>query len=127
VAFGDLFLEDIRKYREQNLAKIGMTGIFPLWGWNTPAMAKAFISLGFRAVLCCVDSEALDGRFVGRDYNEGLIGELPSKVDPCGENGEFHSFVYDGPIFRNRIAFEKGEITISDNRFYFCDLQSTCS
>ena len=127
VAFGDLFLEDIRKYRDENLARIGMAGIYPLWRRDTTAMANEFISLGFRAVICCVDSKALDGRFVGRDFDAQLIRELPPTVDPCGENGEFHSFVYDGPIFRWRIPVEKGEISLRDDRFYYCDLMPVTS
>jgi len=122
VGFGDLFLEDVRKYRDENLAKIGMTGIYSLWRRDTTAMAHEFISLGFRAVICCVDSKALDCRFVGRDFDEELISGLPSTVDPCGENGEFHSFVYDGPIFQHRIPVTKGEISFRDDRFYYCDL-----
>jgi len=122
VAFGDLFLEDLRKYREENLAKIGMSGVFPIWRRDTAAMAHEFISLGFRAVICCVDSKALDGKFVSRDFDAEFIDELPTAVDPCGENGEFHSFVYDGPIFNQRIPFEKGEIILRDERFYYCDL-----
>ena len=122
VAFGDLFLEDIRKYRDENLARIGMTGLYPLWRRDTTAMAHEFISLGFRAVICCVDSKALDGKFVGRDFDAQLIGELPSTVDPCGENGEFHSFVCDGPIFQYRVPVTKGEISLRDGRFWYCDL-----
>jgi uncharacterized protein (TIGR00290 family) len=122
VAFGDLFLQDIRKYREENLAKIGMTGIYPIWERDTMAMAHEFISLGFRAVICCVDSKALDGKFVGRDFDDRLIGELPPGVDPCGENGEFHSFVHDGPIFKKPILFKRGEISLREERFYYCDL-----
>jgi uncharacterized protein (TIGR00290 family) len=122
VAFGDLFLEDIRKYREGNLSKVGMTAVFPLWQRNTAAMAREFISLGFRSVICCVDSNVLDARFSGRDYDAQLLAELPPKVDPCGENGEFHSFVYDGPIFRKGIQIKKGEVVSIDRRFYFCDL-----
>jgi len=127
VAFGDLFLEDIRKYRDENLARIGLTGIYPLWKRDTRAMAHEFIALGFRAVICCVDSKALDGRFVGRDFDTQLIRELPLTVDPCGENGEFHSFVYDGPIFKWRIPVDKGEISLRDDRFYYCDLMPVTS
>jgi uncharacterized protein (TIGR00290 family) len=125
VAFGDLFLEDLRKYREKNLAKIGMSGVFPIWKRDTTAMAREFISLGFRTVICCVDAEALDGKFVGRNFDAEFLAELPKAVDPCGENGEFHSFVYDGPIFKNQIPFEKGEIVLRDKRFYYCDLIPT--
>jgi uncharacterized protein (TIGR00290 family) len=122
VAFGDIFLEDLRKYREDNLAKIGMAGVFPIWKRDTAAMAYEFISLGFRAVISCVDSKVLDGKFAGRDFDEKLVGELPPSVDPCGENGEFHSFVYGGPIFKQAIPIRKGAIVLRDGRFYYCDL-----
>lgn len=122
VVFGDVFLEDVRKYREDNLAKVGMKGIFPLWKRDTAELARTFIDLGFKAVISCVDSKVLDKRFAGRVYDEQFLRELPSSVDPCGENGEFHSFVYDGPIFRKRILFTMGDVVLRDNRFYFCDL-----
>ena len=122
VVFGDIFLEDVRKYREDNLAKVGMKGIFPLWKKDTTELANTFINLGFKAVITCVDSKVLDKRFVGRIYDKQFLRELPSNVDPCGENGEFHSFVYDGPIFQRKISFTIGDIVLRDNRFYFCDL-----
>lgn len=122
VAFGDIFLEDLRQYREDNLAKIGMCGVFPVWKRDTLEMARSFIAAGFRTVISCVDSQALDGKFVGRDFDEQFLADLPPNVDPCGENGEFHSFVYEGPLFRAPIALRKGEITLRDNRFYYCDL-----
>jgi len=122
VCFGDIFLEDLRKYREENLSKIGMKGIFPIWKRNTTELAHTFIDLGFKAVITCVDSNVLDKRFVGRVYDKQFLHELPYSIDPCGENGEFHSFVYNGPIFRERIAFTMGNIVLRDNRFYFCDL-----
>jgi uncharacterized protein (TIGR00290 family) len=122
VVFGDIFLEDLRKYREENLSKIGMKGIFPIWKRDTTELAHKFIELGFKAVITCVDSNVLDKRFVGRDYDKQFLQELPSSIDPCGENGEFHSFVYDGPIFKERIAFTVGDIVLRDNRFYFGDL-----
>jgi uncharacterized protein (TIGR00290 family) len=122
VVFGDIFLEDVREYREHNLAKIGMKGIFPIWGRDTTELAHTFIDLGFKAVITCVDSNILDKRFVGKIYNKQFLRELPSNVDPCGENGEFHSFVYDGPIFREKILFSIRDIVLRDNRFYFCDL-----
>ncbi|MCX6112786.1 MAG: diphthine--ammonia ligase [Proteobacteria bacterium] len=122
VVFGDIFLEDLRKYREENLSKVGMKGIFPLWKRETTELAHTFIDLGFKAVITCVDSNVLDKRFVGRVYDEQFLQELPSGVDPCGENGEFHSFVYDGLIFKERIAFTMGDIVLRDNRFYFGDL-----
>ena len=122
VVFGDIFLEDLRKYREDNLSKVDMKGIFPIWKRDTTELAHTFIDLGFKAVVTCVDSKVLDKKFVGRVFDGQFLSELPSTVDPCGENGEFHSFVYDGPIFRERIAFTVGDIVLRDNRFYFCDL-----
>jgi len=122
VVFGDIFLEDVRKYREDNLAKIGMRGIFPIWRRDTKELAHTFINLGFKAVTVCVDSNVLDKRFVGRVIDEQFLSELPPGVDPCGENGEFHSFVYHGPIFRERILYNTGEVILRDNRFYYCDL-----
>ena len=122
VVFGDVFLEDLRKYREDNLSRIGMKGVFPLWKEDTAELARRFIDLGFRAVIACVDTKFLAGRFVGRIYDERFLSELPASVDPCGENGEFHSFVFDGPIFRRKIEYRRGEIVLRDNRFCFCDL-----
>ncbi|MGB3128520.1 MAG: diphthine--ammonia ligase [Dehalococcoidia bacterium] len=122
VVFGDVFLENVREYRESNLAKIGMKGIFPLWERNTVELAHTFIDLGFKAVVTCVDSNVLDRKFVGRVFDERFISELPDHIDTCGENGEFHSFVYDGPIFRERIPYLKGKTVLRDSRFYYCDL-----
>ncbi len=122
VAFGDIFLEDLRKYREENLSKIGMEGIFPIWKRDTTELANTFMDLGFKAVITCIDSKVLDKAFVGRPYDKQFLADLPSNVDPCGENGEFHSFVYDGPMFREEIAFTIGEVVLRDSRFYFCDL-----
>ena len=122
VVFGDIFLEDLRKYREDNLSKIGMKAIFPIWKRNTAELARGFIDLGFKAVITCVDSNVLDKAFVGRLYDQQFLSELPSTVDPCGENGEFHSFVYDGPIFEKRVSYTKGEIVFRDNRYWYCDL-----
>jgi len=123
VVFGDIFLEDVKKYREENLAKVGMFGIFPLWGKNTKEIANGFIELGFKAVLSCVDGTKLDESFVGREYNSDFVSLYPDNLDVCGENGEFHTFVYDGPIFKYPINFEKGEKTFRDNRFYYIDLK----
>ena len=122
VAIGDVFLEDVRQYRERNLAKIGMKGIFPLWRRDTGELVRAFIDLGFEAIVTCVDSEALDRRFAGRRIDAAFVSDLPSSVDPCGENGEYHSFVYDGPIFRDRVEHTVGEVVLRDDRFYYCDL-----
>jgi len=122
VVFGDIFLEDVRKHREDNLSKIGMKGVFPIWKRDTYELAHTFIGLGFKAVITCVDSSVLDKNFVGRVFDEQFLSELPSNVDPCGENGEFHSFVYDGPISQERILYTKGEIVLRENRFYYCDV-----
>jgi len=122
VVFGDIFLEDVRKYRERILAKAGMNGIFPLWKRDTQDLARTFINLGFKAIITSIDSNVLGKSFAGREYDEKFLSDLPANVDPCGENGEFHSFVYDGPIFRERVLFTKGEIVLRDNRFYYCDL-----
>ncbi len=122
IVFGDIFLEDVRRSREDNLSKVGMKGIFPNWKKDTRELAKTFIHLGFKAIITCVDSKALDEKFVGRVFDEQFLSDLPSSVDPCGENGEFHSFAYDGPIFQRRIRFETGEIVFREGRFYYCDL-----
>jgi uncharacterized protein (TIGR00290 family) len=122
VVFGDIFLEDLRKYREKNLSKIEMKGVFPIWKRDTAELANTFIDLGFKAVITCVDSKVLDRDFVGRDFDKQFLSELPSTIDPCGENGEFHSFVYYGPIFRQTICYKKGDTVLRDNRYYFCDL-----
>jgi uncharacterized protein (TIGR00290 family) len=124
VVFGDLFLEDIRAYRERNLDRVGMEAIFPLWGSDTTGLARRFIDLGFRALVTCVDGEALDGAFVGRDYDEQFLRDLPDSVDPCGENGEFHTFVYDGPLFPEPIDVVRGEVVLREERFTFCDLET---
>jgi len=122
VVFGDIFLEDLREYREGNLAKLDMRGLFPLWKRDTRELVHSFISLGFKAITACVDTHALDGRFVGRVIDEQFLTELPDTVDPCGENGEYHSFVYAGPIFKEPIPYTVGEIVLRENRFCFCDL-----
>lgn len=122
VVFGDLFVEDIRRYREGNLAKLDMFAIFPLWGLNTTELARNFIDSGFKAVVTCVDGKALDGRFAGTSFDRRFLSELPPGVDPCGENGEFHTFVYDGPLFREMVRFQKGEVVLREERYYFCDL-----
>lgn len=122
VVFGDLFLEDIRKYREERLGRLDMSGIFPLWKKDTTKLARTFLERGFRAVICCVDAQTLDGKFVGREFDERFLSDLPATVDPCGENGEFHSFVYEGPIFARPIHPIRGEIVLRDDRFWYCDL-----
>jgi uncharacterized protein (TIGR00290 family) len=120
--FGDIFLEDVRKYREENLSKIGMNALFPLWKKNTFQLAKQFIKLGFKSIITCTDSKNLSKDFIGRLFDKEFLLDLPSNVDPMGENGEFHSFVYDGPLFKSRLQFELGDIVLRDGRFYFCDL-----
>jgi uncharacterized protein (TIGR00290 family) len=121
VAFGDIFLGDLRKYREEKLAKIGMKGIFPIWKRDSRELVRTFIDLGFRAITTCVDSKVLDSSFVGREIDDDFVRQLPPHVDPCGENGEHHSFVYRGPTFKRKIAFTVGEIVLRDS-LYFCDL-----
>ncbi|MEI8005266.1 MAG: diphthine--ammonia ligase [Bacteroidota bacterium] len=122
VVFGDIFLEDLRAYREQNLAKAGMSAIFPLWNMNTAELTRSFIEKGFRAVITCIDSNVLDKSFAGRMFDQQFLNDLPQGVDPCGENGEFHSFVFQGPLFRNKIEFTPGEVVLRDERFFFQDL-----
>ena len=121
VAFGDVFLQDLREYREHNLAKVGMKGIFPIWHRDTTEIVQTFIDLGFKAYLTCVDGEKLGEEFAGRPIDADLIRDLPDGVDPCGENGEFHSFVYDGPIFQRPVGVGVGEVVLRDVR-YFADL-----
>jgi uncharacterized protein (TIGR00290 family) len=123
VVFGDVFLADVRRYREENLSKAGgMKAVFPLWGRDTGELARMFVSEGFKGVVTCVDSQFLDRRYVGRFFDKRFLAELPQGVDPCGENGEFHSFVYDGPIFRGRVPFRRGKIVMREKRFCYCDL-----
>lgn len=125
VAFGDIFLEDVRRYRERNFAQIGMEAIFPLWKRDTAELIRAFIGFGFKAIVTCVDSRVLGSSFAGKRINHDFISRLPSGVDPSGENGEFHSFVFDGPIFRKKINVSIGEVVLRDS-FYFCDLLPDC-
>ena len=122
VVFGDIFLEELRKYREDNLSKIGAKAIFPLWKKDAAVLANEFIESGFKAVITCIDSNHLDKTFIGSTFDKQFLSKLPSAVDPCGENGEFHSFVYDGPIFRQGISHTTGKVVLRENRFYFCDL-----
>ena len=122
VAFGDIFLEDLKKYREDKLRQVEMTALFPLWGQNSSRLVHEFIQDGFKAIITCVDTEKLDASFSGRQLDNDFIRDLLQKVDPCGENGEFHSFVYDGPVFKQAINFTKGKTVLRDNRFSFCDL-----
>jgi uncharacterized protein (TIGR00290 family) len=124
VAYGDLFLEDIRAYRERRLAVVGRRGLFPLWGLDTAQLAHQFIAAGFEATLICVDPRQLDPSFAGRGFDQRLLTDLPAAVDPCGENGEFHTFVHAGPILRTSISCTRGDIVDRDG-FIFCDLTPT--
>ncbi|MXW22505.1 MAG: diphthine--ammonia ligase [Candidatus Dadabacteria bacterium] len=121
VAFGDIFLEDLRDYRERQLAASGLTCLFPIWKRPTRSLAQTFIDEGFCAVTVCVDSEVLDKSFAGRHFDIAFLNDLPSSVDPCGENGEFHTFVFDGPIFSHPIEFTGGTVVERDG-FFFYDL-----
>ena len=125
VAAGDLFLQDVRDYREALLARHGMNALFPLWGRATAQLARDFIGAGFQAVLTCVDTHALDASFANRAFDEQLLRELPHGVDPCGENGEFHTFVWAGPLLRQPVHWVAGETVLRDDRFAYCDLLHT--
>jgi len=128
VAFGDLFLRDVRSYREQQLRGTGLEPLFPLWGLNTRSLAREMIAGGLRAKLTCVDPKRLPPSFAGRDFDQRLLDELPEDVDPCGENGEFHSFVYDAPVFSRTIQVEIGQVVERDG-FVFADVvasRATC-
>jgi uncharacterized protein (TIGR00290 family) len=117
VAHGDIFLEDLRAYREKNLARLGMRGVFPLWKRDTSELIETFIGSGFKAYLSCVEGK-LGESFAGRAIDAKLIDDLPEGIDPCGEYGEFHSFVYDGPIFRKPLDVVVGEVVCRDTRYY---------
>ena len=121
VIFADLFLQDVRAYRERNLSRLHMEAIFPLWGGETSELSRRFLALGFKAVVACVDTHLLDPSFCGCDYDERFLDRLPPEVDPCGENGEFHTFVHDGPIFKKPLSIRKGKRVLRDNRFCFVD------
>jgi uncharacterized protein (TIGR00290 family) len=122
VAFGDIFLEDLREYRERNLARLEMQAIFPIWKHDTRELARRFCNLGFRAIAVCINRKKLDRGFVGRELTPQFFSDLPENVDPCGENGEFHSFVFAGPIFDKTIPIRRGEVVDRDG-FTFCDLK----
>jgi uncharacterized protein (TIGR00290 family) len=121
VAFGDLFLEDIRAYRDRMMAKNQLSALYPVWGRDTGAFITDFIDAGFKAVIVCVDLAVLDASFAGRPIDSALLRALPPGVDPCGENGEFHTFVFDGPNFARPVDFSIGERVTRDG-FCFCDL-----
>lgn len=120
-ALGDLFLEDVRAYREAQLARAGWDGVYPLWGSNTHALARQFVADGHRAVLTCVDTTQLDARFGGRDFDDTLLDALPAAVDPCGERGEFHSLSFAGPMFAQPLQLRRGESLLRDGRFQYTD------
>jgi uncharacterized protein (TIGR00290 family) len=134
-AFGDIFLEDLREYREQKLAEAGLKGMFPLWKIPTGELARKFVDTGFKAIVTCVNEKYLDKSYAGRIIDHDFLKDLPDRVDPCGENGEFHSFVFDGPIFNNPVPFQRGKIVyrkynngqnttdpLYDTGFWYCDL-----
>lgn len=129
--FGDIHLEDLKAYREKALAEVGMKGVFPLWQQPVEAVAERLIGLGFQAVVVCVNAQVLDQSFVGRRYDAQFLADLPKNVDCCGENGEFHTFVYDGPLFQHPVSFKLGEVVhrqygtkapAQDTGFYFQEL-----
>ncbi|MES2558312.1 MAG: diphthine--ammonia ligase [Bacteroidota bacterium] len=131
--FGDIFLEDLRKYREDKLAELNLKGLFPLWKIPTHTLIREFLALGFKTITTCVNEKYLDQRFVGRIIDEDFLNDLPPNVDPCGENGEFHTFVFDGPLFKKPIPFKIGEIVHrsytpakqQDNSSYDCNAEET--
>jgi uncharacterized protein (TIGR00290 family) len=121
IAFGDLFLADIRAWREALCARLGWTPLFPLFGSDTPRLARAMLDGGLRASLCCVDTQQLDAAFAGRAFDPALLAALPAGVDACGENGEFHTCVAAGPMFAHAIALQRGETVLRDGRFAYTD------
>ena len=123
IAFGDLFLADVRAYREALCARLGFTPVFPLFGADTAALARSMIEGGLRATLCCVDTNQLDGNFVGKHFDAELLDALPGTVDACGERGEFHTCVTAGPMFSGALDLLAGERVLRDGRFMYCDLR----
>jgi uncharacterized protein (TIGR00290 family) len=121
IGFGDIFLEDLRSYREQKLMRANMVALFPIWKVDTNELASRFVRDGFRAIVACIDPRKLEKSFAGRELDSAFFRDLPVGVDPCGENGEFHTFVFDGPIFRSSISVKAGEVVERDS-FVFCDL-----
>ena len=126
IIFGDLFIEDIKRYRDEFLARHNLRGIYPVWRRNTTEFINKFIELGFKSIVTCVDVKVLGAEFAGRIIDKDFVLSLPSLVDPCGENGEFHTFVFDGPNFKQLVPFSKGEIVQRDG-FWFCDLLPECA
>ncbi|HET7240773.1 MAG TPA: hypothetical protein VFI77_06420 [Gemmatimonadales bacterium] len=122
IAFGDLFLTDVRAYRETLLARLGWTGVFPLWGQDTTALARRFVAQGYRAILTCVDTTQLAAEFAGQELDAALLAGLPATVDPCGERGEFHTCVYAGPLFDRPLPLVPGDRVRRDGRFEYCDV-----
>ncbi len=122
IAFGDLYLADVRAYRDRLLAAAGLEGHYPIWGLDTRALAKRFVDEGYRARLVCVDTTQLAAEFSGRLFDAALLVDLPASVDPCGEGGEFHTFVFDGPIFASPVSCDVGEVVLREERFAYCDL-----
>jgi uncharacterized protein (TIGR00290 family) len=120
-AFGDLFLDDVRRYREEKLEGTGISPVFPIWGRSTIQLAQEMVARGLRAVITCLDPKQLPEVFIGREYDAAFLNDLPQGVDPCGENGEFHSFVFAGPMFRNPMQITLGEVVHSDG-FVFIDV-----
>ncbi|MCT8137069.1 diphthine--ammonia ligase [Anaerobacillus sp. CMMVII] len=121
IVFGDIFLEDVRAYREELIEKLKMKAIFPLWGQSTDELINEFFSVGFKTITTCIDTEKVTSEFLGREMDEHFIKELPKNVDPCGENGEFHTFTFEGPLFKQKIDFRIGE-WVERGRFHFRDL-----
>jgi len=122
IAFGDLYLADVRAYREALLQRLDWRGAYPLWGEDTTRLAREFIARGHRAILSCVDTQQLDAAFCGRDFDTALLADLPANCDPCGENGEFHTCVHDSPLFSAPIALRRGERVLREQRFQYIDL-----
>jgi uncharacterized protein (TIGR00290 family) len=127
IAFGDLFLEDIRSWREALCARLGWTPLFPLFGSDTAVLARAMLDGGLRASLCCVDTRQLDAAFAGRAFDAALLADLPASVDPCGENGEFHTCVAVGPMFAHPLALQRGDTVLRDGRFAYTDYSQGAS
>ena len=122
IAFGDLYLADVRAYREALCARLGWTPVFPLFGADTASLAREMIAGGLRATLCCVDTTQLHARFAGRDFDAALLDDLPPGVDPCGEGGEFHTCAFEGPMFSQPLSLRRGERLLRDDRFQYLDL-----
>jgi uncharacterized protein (TIGR00290 family) len=125
IAFADLFLEDIRTYRKERLAETGIEGCWPVWNPDTDEQIRAYLNAGFRATVVAVDDDTLDASFAGRELDEAFLADIPGGVDPCGENGEFHTFVWDGPVFDSPVSVEVGDTVtkaVGDGKYHYCDL-----